>query len=81
MITFTFHRHVCLAEKNRTPGSIGPRATTVGLTSCPTCFIPGKDPSTRLKLDGPESWFGRFGEEKNLLPPLGFYTYLCNPWT
>ena len=30
-ITFTFHRHVCLAEKNTTPGSIGPRATTLGL--------------------------------------------------
>jgi len=25
------HRHVCLAEKNTTPGSIGPRATTLGL--------------------------------------------------
>jgi len=31
-ITFTFHRHVCLAEKNTTPGSTGPRATTLGLT-------------------------------------------------
>ena len=39
-ITFTFHRHVCLAEKNTTLGSIGPRATTLGIKGTSiTCTI------------------------------------------
>jgi len=33
------------------------------LNSRPSCFIPGKYPSTQLRRDGPESWSGRFGED------------------
>jgi hypothetical protein len=28
----------------------------------------GKNPAAHWRLDGPQNWCGRFGEQKNLLP-------------
>jgi len=36
-------------------------------------FIAGKEPRYPMKriLGGPQRWYGRFGEQKNVLPPVG----------
>jgi hypothetical protein len=48
------------------------------LTLRPGRINPGKEPRYPLngRLGGPQRWFGRFGEEKNLLLLPGF-----QPWT
>ena len=51
------------------------------LASRPDRFIPGKEPWYPLtrRLRGPQSWSGRFGEKKYLLPLSGIPTRIVQP--
>ena len=51
------------------------------LTSRPHRLIPRKEPRypLNMRLDGPQSRYGRFGEEKNLLPHPGFESRTVQP--
>jgi len=50
-------------------------------TSFPCCCTPVKEPQYPLnrRLDGAHSWSGHFGDEKNLLPLLGFKPQIVQP--
>jgi hypothetical protein len=66
MITFTFHRHVCLAEKNTTPRSIGHRATILGLNKIlrPASLLPHHSGETPLKKALMQNKAIRYGQIK-----------------
>jgi hypothetical protein len=51
-------------------------------TSCPGSFYTSRKEqhySSKRKLVGSQSWFGHFGEEKNLLPLLGIELWIVLP--